>query len=828
MKKFFSFIFSFALLLTSGIVAFTVVSATKKSEGVIETGALDSMNPPDYINLYSTPGQNWDTKDDPPAGDDEVTDYNTYSTSLNSSTTGFSSSIQAMTVTTGKDDSYNPYIQLRTSSTQRFLAMYVPFKFQFNVPSHTKGTYNLTLTLYAARTNSSGGGADYSTELFYYGTTQQTPNSWFYHQDDFRTSTGRGFSEYRVAKGTYNDSISYTYTKTFSLENLTGSSQVKNVFFGVFCYMESSGKSGIFTGKITSSSCTYTFDNAIAVLDNNGSTELVYTPADAISKFNATSGQTMTLLSDIDFSSYATNPTYTAAGTINLQSYDILLGTRLMYVRGSITFNGTTTAEIIGSAAHSVLFIDSAVTVHLSGYVSVVSQNTSTQTARTILIDHQNADLFLDEDARIYSNYYGVQIDNGTFHCQGRIFTGSGTTADVPYAIYIGTSETALKNVYLYGTNSRALKIHTNNLAKSRIYAQYSGTPYKTGLNVTISLGNTYSLGDIVVRNVTTSGDNRNDHRFLLSHSEYQIYTSGSNKTIQYKKYNVTYTLQNCTTNGAALASKASNLSFTITPNEGYVLPSSITVKRGDETLTQNTHYTYNSSTGAVNVTSTYLTGEIKVTVTAVKIITLRFFNTNGEEIADRIVGYGSMSATLPTISEVISPAYHSILYWYLNAELTGTSYGGGYTGTVYNSYDYYAKFEQSNQDVVDEFVGVKLHFDVDVIPTSNNNDTGACRGDEGYYAVAKAAYNSLSNAQKKMFCQNAEYANGRSRFIAWANANGEDLNLSTYAIISASARSLGTGSSDNNGLLVAIIAVTVITSGSCLGLIIFKKRRHI
>ena len=826
MKKIFRGFICTALLLTSGVAAFSAASAIKKKEHAVETSAADAMNAPDYTNLYSTPGQNWLSSGDPSAG--QSSDYATYSTSINSSTSGYSTSTQAMTVTTGKDGSLKPYIKLQTSRTKEFRAMYVPFKMQFTVPGYVKATYTLKLTLLAQRYNADGGGADYSTELFHYGETSQTPPSYFYHQDDFATNTGRGYSQYRVAKGTANDYVSYQYTKTFTLENLSAGSAVKNVYFGVFCYMESSNYSGIFTGSITSDSCTYTFESAIAMLTNGGSTELVYTPAEAISKFNATSGQTMTLVNDLDFSSYPSNPTYTAAGTINLQSYDILLGTRLMYVRGSITFNGTTTAEIKGSAAHSVLFLDSAATVHLSGYVSVVSENTSTQTARAILIAHANADLFLDEDARIYSNYYGVQIDDGTFHCQGRIFTGSGSTTDVPYAIYIGTSETALKNVYLYGTNCRALKIHTNYLAKSRIYAQYNGTPYKSGLDVTISLGNTYSLGDIVVRSVTTSGDNKNDNRFLLSHSEYQIYTSGSNKTIQYKKYNVTYTLQNCTTNGAAFASKASNLSFTITPNEGYVLPSSITVKRGDETLTQNTHYTYNSSTGAVNVTSTYLTGAINVTVTALKIITLRFFNTNGQEIADRIVGYGSFSATLPTISEVISPAYHSILYWYLNAELTGTSYGGGYTGTVYNSYDYYAKFEQSNQDVVDEFVGVKLHFDVNVIPTSNNNDTGACRGDEGYYAVAKAAYNSLSNAQKKMFCQNAEYANGRSRFIAWANANGENLNLSTYAIIQASSRGLGTGTSDNNSLLVAIIAVTVVTSGSCLGLIIFKKRRHI
>lgn len=816
--------FGIMFALTSGALI-SIGGNAVNSKRVVETGAMDAMNPPEYVSTYSTPGQNWDMDYDPAAG--QSTDYATYSTSLNSSLEGFSNSIQAMSVTTGKDGNLNPYIQLTTQSTKRFKAMYVPFKFQFTIPAHVKATYTLQFELYAGRYNADGGGADYSTELFHYGETALTPTSWFYHQDDFTHNTERGYSQYRVAGGTANNYVSDTYSKTITLENSTGSSAVKSAYFGVFCYMETSGKSGTFTGKLTTKTCLYSFQSALATLDNNGSTQLIYTPADAISKFNAANGQTLTLLTNLDFSSYG-NPVYTANGTINLSQFDINLGSHLMYARGNITFDGTTTAEIIGSAAHSVLFLDSASTVHISGYVSVRSENTTTETARAILVAHESATLYLDQNAYIYSNYYGVQVDDGTFYCQGRIFAGKFENADYPYAINVGSSDLALKNIYLYGSACRALKINIGNLAKTRLYAKSGTTAYKSGLTINITLGGTYSIGDIVVRNVTTSGSDKNDDKFLLSHAEYQIYSSGTNKTIQYKKYNVTYTLQNCTTNGAAFASKASNLSFTITPNEGYVLPSSITVKRGDETLTQNTHYTYNSSTGAVNVTSTYLNGEIKVTVTAVKIITLRFFNTNGEEIADRIVGYGSMSATLPTISEVISPAYHSILYWYLNAELTGTSYGGGYTGTVYNSYDYYAKFEQSNQDVVDEFVGVKLHFDVGVIPTSNNNDTGACRGDEGYYAVAKDAYNSLSNAQKKMFCQNAEYANGRSRFVAWANANGEDLNLSTYAIIQASTRSLGTGTSDNNSLLVAIIAVTVITSGSCLGLIIFKKRRHI
>ena len=828
MKKLFRFLLFGALALTSVSAASIAFKASLGSpDNITRVDAADSMNPPDFISTYSTPGQNWSSSGDPTAG--QSSDYATYSTSINSSTTGFSNSIQAMTVTTGKDDTYKPYIQLRTGSTKEFRAMYVPFKFQYNVPSFTKATYNVQLTLYAARTNADGGGADYSSELFYYGETAQVPNSWFYHQDDFTTSTGRGFSEYRVANGTRNDSVSYTYTKTFSLENKTGSAAVKNVYFGIFCYMESSNYSGIFTGKVTANSCTYTFSNALATLDNSGSISLVYTPAEAVSKFNAASGQTMTLVNNIDFSDYG-NPVYTVPGTINLQGYDILLGTHLMYVSASITFTGTTTAEIKGSAAHSVLFLNTAATVHISGYVSVKSENTSTPTARAILVAHANADLYLDEDAYIYSNYYGVQIDNGTFHCQGRIFAGIGQNADVPYAINIGSSDDALKNVYLYGANCRVLKINTGNLAKSRIYAKYSTTPYTAGYTVNISISNSFSVGDIVVRNVTTSGDNRNDHRFLLSSSEYQIYTSGTNKIIQWKRYDVTYTLNNCTTNGPTYASKASNLSFTITPDEGFALPNTITITRGGETLTQGTHYTYNNSTGAVVVTNTYLTAAVNVTAYAQRIITVRFLNTNGEEIADSIVHVGTFTLNLPKANEVIGPAYHSLISWYTNPELEGTHFGGGYSSTVYSSTDYYAQFLQSNQDLLDHFVDVELHFVVDVISTENNNDTNACRSDgEGahsYYAIAKDYYqNTFTNALRQTFCTDAQYEDARLRLNAWANANGERLNLGNYQITAMSKNVVN--ETINTNVIAIVIISSILMGVSVAAFFLTKRRKH-
>lgn len=205
MKKLFRVFMCGAMLLTCASSAFIVSKAIlDRPNDVLEANAADSMNPPDFYSMYSTPGQNWLSSSDPAGG--TATDYATYSTSINSSVSGYSTTTQAMTVTTGKDTSYYPYIQLKTSSTDEFRAMYVPFRFQFSVPAYTKATYNLSLTLYAGRSNASGGGADYSTELFSFGETPATPTTWFYHQDDFTSTTNRGYSVYRVAKGTKNDS----------------------------------------------------------------------------------------------------------------------------------------------------------------------------------------------------------------------------------------------------------------------------------------------------------------------------------------------------------------------------------------------------------------------------------------------------------------------------------------------------------------------------------------------------------------------------------------------------------------------------------------------
>ena len=82
--------------------------------------------------------------------------------------------------------------------------------------------------------------------------------------------------------------------------------------------------------------------------------------------------------------------------------------------------------------------------------------------------------------------------------------------------------------------------------------------------------------------------------------------------------YNVTFNGTNVTSNGASTANDAENYTATLTAGSGYTLPDTITVKRGSTTLTSGTHYTYNSSTGALTINSSAITGDITITATGV------------------------------------------------------------------------------------------------------------------------------------------------------------------------------------------------------------------
>lgn len=816
------------LLITAAlglVVGAGVVLATRGVKAPVQTKAYDSMTPPALLNTFSTASnQMWQSSGDPAAG--QSSDQSVYSTALNSSTAGYMSSGSAiLPITTGTDGTLRTFLKVASSGKiSDFRAEYVPFRIGLTLNAYRKYNYKFTFEVSSERfvSASGGGGADHSAELFHFGNTSLTPVSWFYHQGDFTESTGRGYSQIRAAgENSTGAGVTKTVTVEFSLENHTGTQGTFYEYFGLFCYVESSGHSGSFTGQVLLKSALVESTSAVATVNGTN----CYTGASAISTYNATAGSTMTLLSDIDLSDthYALTSSY---GTVNFSGHIIDLGNRVLYVRATTTFDGVSNSKVVSSFAFGTICIDQAATLTLTGAVSIVNTCTDTLTARAILLSHSSAYLYVGSNNVIISKYYGVQIDDGRLYLSGRIQSQNNS-----YSVYVGSSDTAIKYVYLYGSNVQCEKLMTNNLAKTYIYAVNSSTNYSSSYNVTISVSPALTTSDLNKTIVKDGITDSNYTKFKLDSTEFTLVKSNSTMKVAYKSYNVTYSLTNLTqTGGAATASKAANLSFTLAVASGgnYRLPNAITITVGGSSLVAGTGYTYDSTTGAVVVYKEYITGSVVVSATAITMCTVNFYDQQGNVIHDPIVIAKNAELTFPFPS--VMPAYHAhaTVVWYSNPEFTGSGYNYGSKTYITSDKDFYAQITRSSIDEIDEFVGIQLHFDVDPISIDDERDTGACRGENGYYAIAKAVYNGFTSYQKQTFNTDETYANAKARFLAWAHANGETIS-GNYNIVSYSVNSsFNNGDFDNTSNTVTVICVIAAMSiVSLLALVILKKKIH-
>ena len=73
------------------------------------------------------------------------------------------------------------------------------------------------------------------------------------------------------------------------------------------------------------------------------------------------------------------------------------------------------------------------------------------------------------------------------------------------------------------------------------------------------------------------------------------------------------------------------------------------------------------------------------------------------------------------------------------------------------------------DEDVCDRLVDQELHFKHYAISESDNSDTTACKGTNGYYSIAKSYYDNMTHNQKELFCTADKYINARARLDAWA-----------------------------------------------------------
>ena len=171
--------------------------------------------------------------------------------------------------------------------------------------------------------------------------------------------------------------------------------------------------------------------------------------------------------------------------------------------------------------------------------------------------------------------------------------------------------------------------------------------------------------------------------------NSYTYSGSPSAETLQYyKTMSVSSSLSHLSFSGGSTATYHTDYTASLAAAAGYSLPSAIKVTVGGATLTPGTGYTYDSSTGALTVKGSAITGNIAVTASGVaKTYTVSFDIQGGN--------MGSVSATA---------TYDSAMPAITLPVRTGYTFGGYFTQTGGKGTQYYSasgsslrSFDQTN-----------------------------------------------------------------------------------------------------------------------------------
>ena len=123
----------------------------------------------------------------------------------------------------------------------------------------------------------------------------------------------------------------------------------------------------------------------------------------------------------------------------------------------------------------------------------------------------------------------------------------------------------------------------------------------------------------------------------------------------------------------------------------------------------------------------------------------------------------------------------------------------------------------------LESFIDSYMHTDVSF---DNNEDTGLCRGESGYYASAKTAFNALNDHQRELFCTNEAYNSEYNRLLAWAKANNESQIDENKFGISISSSNL-INKIDNGSYMTIIVVLSIITLTGVSSILILRKKKE-
>ena len=127
-----------------------------------------------------------------------------------------------------------------------------------------------------------------------------------------------------------------------------------------------------------------------------------------------------------------------------------------------------------------------------------------------------------------------------------------------------------------------------------------------------------------------------------------------------------------------------------------------------------------------------------------------------------------------------------------------------------------------STKQLVQKFVNNYMHMD-DI--STSDPGTGACLGENGYYALAKTALLKIENTNQgaiKIFATDSEFVDAYNRMQSWAIANGEVFNADGFLSRSVNAY-LGQQNINYVLIISSFIAIALIVSITS-----YKKKRSI
>ena len=657
-----------------------------------------------------------------------------------------------------------------------------------------------------------------SVEMFYFDLASHSalknmdhPDQFWYVRGDTTTiDTGMPNSIGRVSS---NQSGTKIGQFSFQMDYQNQTDEDVDVYFhlGLFAYMEAPGSpSQSFLCRVSGESS----QSRTPLVSVNGEMYLDFN--EAVDAYNAAPHSSMSFEDDVTLTN---NITFSSKNggilmngkTLNCGPYGVTFADTTALSKSNIT--GSADSLITVDNPNITVDFGSNSTINHSGLTTI----NMTENAVGSVVTLNATDTITNTNTNTAATI--VSLNAGSLALAGSLVSNSATQDSIRY----GTG-TPSKTVYIYGNSSVNGHINVHSDTDSVISARYNSTLYTGTNNVKIKTSGSWKDNSPIVSGVVSS----NYEKFVLAQDYYELVRSGTRILISAIHYDCEFYLTNVTkTSGETYGTYNDSWTYEFAANEGYILPDTITVRIAGSVVEQNTAYTYiaNGNIGIVKMNKNMITSSFTISIVATEGYVVSFLNPDGSIAADSIGVIPNSNVTFPSPIYNL-PNYRTFNVWTRNSDGSGSYYYSGNQTTITADTTFYASYYRSDDNILEEFQGIQLHFDVDAIDENNNTDTGACVT-SGYYVAAKEVYNAFSYSLKTKFNTNGNYAKGRARLEAWARANGEKIDTSTYEIVPLYAQPVTKLLNQDNAtvLIVSVIAMITITG---MALILLKRKRII